>query len=55
MELLKKIFGGCQRCFKYYLLNDKAFVAFEKGVTNNYSHINFEELNRKDEDDIDND
>jgi hypothetical protein len=55
MDILRKIFGGCNRCFKYYLLNDKAAISFEKGVTNSYTHVNFEEANRKDEEDVDND
>lgn len=33
MDMLKKIFCQCQRCFKYYLLNDKNAVAFDTGVT----------------------
>ncbi len=53
--MLKKIFGGCHRCIKYYLLNDKAAIAFEKPITNSYTHINFEENNLQDEDLIDND
>lgn len=54
-ELLRKIFGGCHRCIKYYLLNDKAAIAFENPVTNSYTHVNFEENNQQDEDQIDND
>ena len=54
-DMLKKIFGGCHRCIKYYLLNDKAAIAFEKPITNSYTHMNFEENNLQDEDLIDND
>jgi hypothetical protein len=54
-DMLKKIFAGCHRCIKYYLLNDKAAIAFENGVTNSYTHMNFEENNQQDEDQIDND
>jgi hypothetical protein len=53
IELLKKMFGGCHRCIKYYILNDKAAMAFEKPVTNSYTHIIFEENNKRDEDEID--
>lgn len=54
MEILKKILGGCHRCYKYYLLNDKNAIKYEKGVTHEelYS-INFEGANKKDEEDID--
>jgi hypothetical protein len=56
MDLLKKIFGGCQRCIKYYMLNDKAAIDYaERSVTNNYLHLNFEENNIKDDDEIDTD
>lgn len=54
MDILKKIFGGCHRCLKYYLLNDKAQVPItDKSVTNSFAHINFEEANRRDEEEID--
>ena len=54
MDMLKKIFGGCHRCMKYYLLNDKAQVSLtDKSVTNSFSHVNFEEANRRDEEEID--
>jgi len=39
---------------KYYLLNDKAQVPLtDKSVTNSFVHVNFEELNRRDEEEID--
>ena len=54
LDVLKKIFGGCHRCLKYYLLNDKAQVSItDKSVTNYFAHINFEEANRRDEEEID--
>ena len=54
LDVLKKIFGGCHRCLKYYLLNDKAQVPItDKSVTNSFAHMNFEEANRKDEEEID--
>jgi hypothetical protein len=53
MDIMKKIFGGCHRCIKYYLLNDKAQVPLtEKSVTNSFEHVNFEEANRRDEEEI---
>jgi hypothetical protein len=55
MDIMKKIFGGCPRCMKYYLLNDKAQVPLtDKSVTNSFEHVNFEELNKRDEEEIDN-
>lgn len=54
--MLKKIFGGCHRCIKYYILNDKQVVPFENPVTDNaFGQMNFEEKNLQDEDLIDND
>jgi hypothetical protein len=54
LDIMKKIFGGCHRCLKYYLLNDKAQIALtEKSVSANFSHVNFEESNRRDEEEID--
>lgn len=53
--MLKKIFGGCHRCIKYYLLNDKPYSPLVNPITNDYSDINFEENNVQDEDVIDND
>ena len=56
MDIMKKIFGGCSRCMKYYLLNDKAQVPLtDKSVTNSFVHVNFEEANRRDEEEVDND
>ncbi len=53
MDMLKKIFCGCQRCYKYYLLNDKAALKFENGVTQDFEGINFENRAHQDEEDID--
>jgi ubiquitin carboxyl-terminal hydrolase 9/24 len=53
LDILRKIFCGCHRCYKYYLLNDKAEITYEKGVTNSYGHLNFEEGVKKEEDEID--
>ena len=54
LDIMKKILGGCHRCLKYYLLNDKAQVPLtDKSVTKDLSHVNFEESNRKDEEEID--
>jgi len=55
-DMLKKIFGGCHRCIKYYILNDKQVVPLENAVTDNaFNQMNFEEKNIQDEDLIDND
>jgi hypothetical protein len=32
-DILRKILCGCQRCFKYYLLNDRQAQPNDKGVT----------------------
>jgi len=54
LDILKKIFGGCHRCLKYYLFNDKAQVLIaDDSVTNYFAHINFEEANRKENEEID--
>lgn len=53
MDILKKIFCSCQRCIKYYLLNDKDAITFDKGVTQKFDHLNFEAANRKEEEEID--
>lgn len=54
LDVLKKILGGCHRCLKYYLLNDKAQVPItDKSVTNSFEKMNFEEANRRDEEEID--
>lgn len=42
VDILKKIFCYCSRCYKYYQLNDKSAVAYEKSVTQNFDHIQFE-------------
>ena len=42
MDMLRKIFCGCQRCFKYYLMNDKNQITYENGVTQKFDNINFE-------------
>ena len=53
LDMMKKILGGCHRCLKYYLLNDKTQIALtEKSVSANFSHVNFEESNRRDEEEI---
>jgi hypothetical protein len=42
MDIFKKILGGCQRCIKYYLINDKSAIDYgERAVTNSYTHVNF--------------
>lgn len=33
VDILRKIFCGCQRCYKYYLLNDKNAIVYDNGVT----------------------
>jgi len=53
VDLLKKIFAGCPRCFKYYLLYDRNAVPAENGVTNKFDHMNFEANLKKDEEDCD--
>ena len=50
---MKKIFCGCQRCFKYYSLNDRAEIPFANGVTKQFEHINFEQAVKKDEEEVD--
>lgn len=44
VDILKKIFCGCHRCFKFYLLNDKPAIKFEKQVTENFDHLTFEPI-----------
>lgn len=49
MDTLKKIFGGCHRCIKYYFENDKNPIAFENPITKSFDHINFEAARKKEE------
>lgn len=42
VDIMKKIYCGCIRCIKFYLLHDKAADKSEKGVTANFEHLTFE-------------
>jgi hypothetical protein len=55
-DILKKLFCGCLRCIKYYILNDREAISFENDqITLKFEDRKFEELVKKDEEDIDTD
>ncbi|CDW78729.1 UNKNOWN [Stylonychia lemnae] len=51
MDILKKLFGCCHRCIKFYIENDKNPIQFENPVTKSYAGIDFE-IRRKSPDDL---
>jgi hypothetical protein len=53
LDILKKLFGCCHRCIKYYQLHDKKPIVYENAVTQKFDHINFEGARKKDEEEID--
>ena len=52
-DILKKLFAGCHRAMRYYLLYDKNTLKFEGAVTKSFENINFEGQRKEDEEHYD--
>jgi hypothetical protein len=52
-DTLKKIFGGCHRSIRHYMLYDKNQVKTDSGITNDFEQTEFEKLRREEDYDID--
>lgn len=53
METLKKIFGGCPRCIKYFVENDKDAFNYENAVTKSFTHMEFAQKRKSNKDALD--
>ena len=53
VDILKKLFGCCHRCLRFYLLHDKNQIKYEQTITIDQHEANFEEKRKRDEEEID--
>lgn len=53
VDILRKIFGCCHRCARYYLLFDKKQFKYDQLITIDETETDFEARRKKDDDEID--